>query len=82
MASRPAACCPMMKHMPGHGRAMVDSHHKLPVVDVSFDELAKSDFLPFVAHEGRTDGACLPILSSPQSMPDNPATTSAKVVQR
>lgn len=29
---------PVMKHMPGHGRGMVDSHHELPVVDVPLDE--------------------------------------------
>jgi beta-N-acetylhexosaminidase len=38
---------PVIKHMPGHGRAKVDSHEDLPVVDASPDELAKTDFVPF-----------------------------------
>lgn len=38
---------PVMKHMPGHGRATVDSHATLPRVDVSRDTLERTDFLPF-----------------------------------
>jgi len=38
---------PVMKHIPGHGRAGADSHLELPSVTASFDELAQSDFLPF-----------------------------------
>ncbi|NTF31644.1 beta-N-acetylhexosaminidase [Rhizobium skierniewicense] len=40
---------PVMKHMPGHGRGLVDSHHDLPVVDVPLDELDAHDFVPFRA---------------------------------
>jgi beta-N-acetylhexosaminidase len=40
---------PVIKHIPGHGRAKVDSHHALPRVDASRAILAKSDFLPFKA---------------------------------
>jgi beta-N-acetylhexosaminidase len=39
---------PVIKHMPGHGRARADSHHELPVVDAGRDEL-KRDFAPFAA---------------------------------
>jgi beta-N-acetylhexosaminidase len=39
---------PVVKHMPGHGRARVDSHHELPVVNAARDEL-KRDFAPFAA---------------------------------
>ena len=35
------------KHMPGHGRAAVDSHLSLPVVTASRAELERTDFLPF-----------------------------------
>src|SRR3546814_3114104 len=28
----------VIKHIPGHGRALVDSHHELPVVDASEEE--------------------------------------------
>ncbi|MGB2206834.1 MAG: beta-N-acetylhexosaminidase [Parvibaculales bacterium] len=38
---------PVVKHMPGHGRAMVDSHHELPRIDCDSDTLRQSDFEPF-----------------------------------
>lgn len=37
----------VMKHMPGHGRATVDSHHALPRVNASREVLERTDFLPF-----------------------------------
>lgn len=40
---------PVLKHMPGHGRASCDSHHELPVVDVSLEVLRSTDFVPFKA---------------------------------
>ncbi|WP_246232453.1 beta-N-acetylhexosaminidase [Aurantimonas aggregata] len=40
---------PVMKHIPGHGRGNADSHHALPVVATSRDELARTDFAPFRA---------------------------------
>jgi beta-N-acetylhexosaminidase len=40
---------PVIKHIPGHGRATVDSHHALPRVDASRAMLAASDFAPFRA---------------------------------
>jgi len=38
---------PVMKHIPGHGRAKVDSHFSLPVVDAAPDILSTTDFKPF-----------------------------------
>ncbi len=38
---------PVMKHIPGHGRACVDSHLELPVVDASRRDLVATDFAPF-----------------------------------
>ena len=38
--------CGVVKHIPGHGRARVDSHLDLPVVEASRDEL-EIDFVPF-----------------------------------
>jgi beta-N-acetylhexosaminidase len=40
---------PVIKHIPGHGRAMSDSHLDLPVVDASRAELEASDFETFRA---------------------------------
>ena len=40
---------PVMKHIPGHGRARSDSHLELPVVDASRAELSAVDFPPFAA---------------------------------
>ncbi len=40
---------PVIKHMPGHGRAKVDSHKALPVIDTKLPILEKSDFYPFRA---------------------------------
>ena len=40
---------PVLKHIPGHGRAFSDSHHELPVVEASLDELRATDFQPFKA---------------------------------
>ncbi len=40
---------PVIKHMPGHGRAMVDSHYALPVVKAELATLEHTDFKPFRA---------------------------------
>ena len=42
-------CLPVIKHMPGHGRSQVDTHHDLPRVDASRQELTDHDFAPFKA---------------------------------
>ncbi|MEH0197960.1 beta-N-acetylhexosaminidase [Caulobacter sp. CCNWLY153] len=38
---------PIIKHIPGHGRAMADSHLELPVVKAKLAELEARDFAPF-----------------------------------
>lgn len=40
---------PIIKHIPGHGRAFSDSHHDLPVVEESLETLDAWDFAPFKA---------------------------------
>ncbi len=40
---------PVIKHIPGHGRATADSHHALPVVGTARAELETTDFAPFRA---------------------------------
>jgi beta-N-acetylhexosaminidase len=69
---------PVIKHMPGHGRARVDSHHELPVVDATLSEL-KHDFAPFAALKD------LPMAMSAHLLytaidPSRPATASPIVV--
>ena len=70
---------PVIKHMPGHGRADVDSHHELPVVETRPAGLGASDFVPFkLLHD-------MPIAITAHVIysfidPDQPATTSAKVI--
>ncbi|MEG2730989.1 glycoside hydrolase family 3 N-terminal domain-containing protein, partial [Brevundimonas sp.] len=41
---------PIIKHIPGHGRAFSDSHHDLPVVETPLAELDAWDFVPFRAN--------------------------------
>jgi beta-N-acetylhexosaminidase len=38
---------PVIKHIPGHGRAKADSHLELPVVDAALADLEATDFVPF-----------------------------------
>jgi beta-N-acetylhexosaminidase len=40
---------PVIKHLPGHGRALADSHLELPIVHASIEELRAMDFPPFYA---------------------------------
>ena len=40
---------PVIKHIPGHGRAFADSHLELPVVDTPREDLERVDFAPFAA---------------------------------
>lgn len=52
---RRGGVCGIVKHMPGHGRAMVDSHLHLPVVEASEEEL-EIDLAPFRALNGAPMG--------------------------
>lgn len=40
---------PVIKHIPGHGRARVDSHKALPIITEPLDKLDSTDFVPFKA---------------------------------
>ncbi|WP_457093925.1 beta-N-acetylhexosaminidase [Microvirga sp. P5_D2] len=71
---------PVVKHMPGHGRAGADSHLALPVVEASREELERHDFAPF---RMMTD---MPLAMTAHVVytaldPERPATTSPVIVQ-
>ncbi|WP_237151802.1 beta-N-acetylhexosaminidase [Oryzibacter oryziterrae] len=70
---------PVIKHLPGHGRAMVDSHHELPVVNESLDLLAASDFAPFVALADLPAAMTAHLIYKAVD-PDRPATQSPIVI--
>ncbi len=70
---------PVIKHIPGHGRATVDSHHRLPRVTVSRAELEQSDFLPFHALRDLPWAMTAHIVYEAVD-PDLPATLSARVI--
>lgn len=70
---------PVIKHMPGHGRATLDSHKSLPLVDASLEELKSSDFKAF-AELVDVPMAMTAHIVFPALDPDFPATQSATVV--
>lgn len=70
---------PVIKHIPGHGRATADSHKELPVVKASLDELRAVDFAPFKAL-GDAPWAMTAHVVYQAIDPDRPATTSKKVI--
>ncbi len=43
----------VIKHIPGHGCASVDSHLSIPKVKLNYNELVKTDFLPFKSNSSR-----------------------------
>jgi beta-N-acetylhexosaminidase len=70
---------PVIKHIPGHGRAGVDSHHLLPVVDASLDELRSQDFIPFGGLREAPMAMTAHVVYTALDA-DNPATTSSRVI--
>ncbi|MCF6370719.1 beta-N-acetylhexosaminidase [Rhizobium halophilum] len=71
---------PVMKHIPGHGRGMADSHHDLPVVTASREELEAHDFVPFRALRDELMAMSAHIVFTAID-PDQPATTSRRVIE-
>jgi beta-N-acetylhexosaminidase len=71
---------PVMKHMPGHGRATADTHFALPTVDETVEGLRDHDFAPFRALNDLPMGMTAHVVFSAID-PDAPATTSARVVE-
>jgi beta-N-acetylhexosaminidase len=72
---------PVIKHLPGHGRALVDSHLALPLVPASLTELSAGDFAP-VASLRDLPFAMTAHVVYPALDPTRPATTSRQVIAR
>ena len=71
---------PVVKHLPGHGRATADSHLKLPVVATSRGELESTDFTAFRPLASLPMGMTAHVVFSAID-PATPATTSATMVR-
>lgn len=72
---RQAGVMPVIKHLPGHGRALVDSHHGLPVIDTGLEILKNTDFRPFAACREKTWGMTAHLVLTAVD-PDRPITQS------
>ncbi len=72
---------PVIKHVPGHGRARADSHEALPVVDTPLDELEARDFAPFRVLADMPLAMTAHVVFSAIDA-SGPATTSRKVMRR
>ena len=70
---------PVVKHMPGHGRAVVDSHVELPRVSAALADLAVHDFAAFKPLADFPLGMTAHVVFEAID-PDNPATLSSKVI--
>ena len=73
------AVLPIVKHIPGHGRAQVDSHRDLPRVDASRELLMASDFAPFRALSAMPWAMTAHIVYTAID-PDAPATFSRRII--
>ena len=71
---------PVIKHMPGHGRAFADSHHALPVVHADLATLDGWDFAPFKALSDMPLAMTAHVVFDAVD-PKHPATTSRKAVK-
>ncbi|MFC8079369.1 glycoside hydrolase family 3 protein [Streptomyces sp. NPDC057307] len=73
-----AACA---KHFPGHGDTSVDSHHGLPQVSASAEEIAATALPPFVAAmEAGVRVVMTAHLLAPAYDPELPATLSPRIL--
>ena len=72
---------PVLKHLPGHGRASADSHHRLPVVDTDRATLEATDFAAFQPLAGLPLGMTAHVVFSAYD-PLAPATTSVTMIRQ
>lgn len=69
---------PVLKHIPGHGRAKADSHLDLPRITATADDLER-DFAPFRALNDLPMGMTAHLVY--EALDERPATTSPKLMQ-
>jgi len=69
---------PVLKHIPGHGRAMADSHLSLPIVNAERTELEATDFAAFRQLRGLPLGMTAHVVYT--ALDTLPATTSATMI--
>ena len=69
---------PVLKHIPGHGRAQVDSHKELPRVTASLETLRSQDFAVFAALNDLPLGMTAHLVY--EALDEHPATISGKVM--
>jgi beta-N-acetylhexosaminidase len=70
---------PVAKHIPGHGRAEVDSHFDLPVCTTPLDVLRDTDFLPFAENADLPMAVTAHVVYAALDM-ERPATLSKPVI--
>ena len=75
-----AGVLPVVKHLPGHGRATADTHHDLPNVTASRADLAAHDFAPFKALADLPMAMTAHIIFAAYD-PDRPATQSPEMIR-
>jgi len=72
---------PVLKHIPGHGRATADSHFRLPTVDTPCEELERTDFAAFQPLADLSMAMTAHVVFSALD-PAQPATTSATIIRQ
>jgi beta-N-acetylhexosaminidase len=72
---------PVLKHIPGHGRATADTHLKLPIVDTPKAELERTDFAAFQLLADLPMAMTAHVVFSALD-PAHPATTSATIIEQ
>ena len=80
--ARRAGMAAAIKHFPGHGRTVVDTHQKLAVLEVDGETLWNHDLLPFRrAIEDGVEAVMTAHILYPRLDPDYPVTLSEKIVR-
>ncbi|MEC9369223.1 MAG: beta-N-acetylhexosaminidase [Pseudomonadota bacterium] len=74
-----AGVLPVIKHIPGHGRARADSHISLPVIDAALGELEVTDFPPFAALKDMPLAMTAHVLLTALD-PERPASVSPVII--